>query len=242
MAASKEKCGQRHQDTSEIGEITARKASASSSTRTVTNTKACGPWTRSMVKEPTGGMRVTSWEESIPAIGSRTRSMEEVPSSSRMETDTTATGSMACPKVKEEWSTQMETSTKVSGTKEKETDMEYWQREMEITLKAIGSMTTERDKAHISIVTRISCSLESGLTINQKLVCTQRSKMTKLTMVQRDHTSRIPIYFLKFQNWNLPTQLLYWRKPWRGPRESDLILEYNIFHLKKCSPLKNWWI
>jgi hypothetical protein len=67
-------------------------------------------------------------------------------------------------------------------------------------LKAIGLMTTEKDKARISIVTRISCSLESGLTINQKLVSTQRSKMTKLTMVLKDPTSKIHIYFLKFQN------------------------------------------
>ena len=70
------------------GETTARKASVFNSTRTVTNTRVCGPWIKSMVKAPTGEMRIPSSEENTLEIGLKTKNMEEVHSSLKTLTDT----------------------------------------------------------------------------------------------------------------------------------------------------------
>jgi len=66
----------------------------------------------------------------------------------------------------------MEIYTKVSGMKENEMVMVSLLRGMVITLKAIGLTIIVKDKVHISIVIRISFSLENGLMTNQKLVYT----------------------------------------------------------------------
>jgi hypothetical protein len=52
------KNGNNLQDISEIGRITAKKALAFNSTRTETNTKACGHRTAGTDKEHTGEMKV----------------------------------------------------------------------------------------------------------------------------------------------------------------------------------------
>ena len=57
MELSKEKCGKSLHATLETGEITARKVSVFNSIPTTTSTKACGPWTKNMVKELTGEMK-----------------------------------------------------------------------------------------------------------------------------------------------------------------------------------------
>ena len=56
MEASKVRSGPGPTDTLVTGETTARRALVSNSTRTETSTRACGPWTRNMVRVPTGGM------------------------------------------------------------------------------------------------------------------------------------------------------------------------------------------
>ena len=68
----------------------------------------------------------------------------------------------------------MVTYTKVNGMRVKEMVMVYLPREMVIILKAIGLMIIVKGKAHISIVIRISYSLENGLMTNQKLVYIQK--------------------------------------------------------------------
>ena len=54
MAPSRVKSGRPQAGTLVTVETTARRDSVSNSIRTVTNTKACGPWTRSTVKVHTG--------------------------------------------------------------------------------------------------------------------------------------------------------------------------------------------
>jgi hypothetical protein len=102
MAPSREKFGRLLAGILETGEITARRDSAFSSTKMETNMKACGPWTKSMDKVLTGGTRVESSGESIPAIGLKTRSTAEEPSSLKIATDTMATGSTECRKERAE--------------------------------------------------------------------------------------------------------------------------------------------
>ena len=101
-AALRARCGLRPLATSVIGETTARRASVFNSIRTVTNTKVCGPWIRSMARERTGEMKITSFAESTPVTGSRTRSTEEVPSSLKIVIDMTDTGSTVCHRAKAE--------------------------------------------------------------------------------------------------------------------------------------------
>lgn len=60
MAQSKVKCGKSPADTLVTGETTAKKASVFSSTKMVTNTKVCGPLTRSMVKVTIGETNLAS--------------------------------------------------------------------------------------------------------------------------------------------------------------------------------------
>ena len=60
MVPSRAKSGRPLADISVTGETTARRDSVFSSTRMVTNTRACGPWTRSMDKVLTGEMRTAS--------------------------------------------------------------------------------------------------------------------------------------------------------------------------------------
>ena len=100
MAASREKSGSRLHATSVTGEITARKASESSSIRMATNTKACGSAIKDTARELTGRTRAANSVESTPATGMKTRNMAEVPSSTRVETGTMATGSTACRREK----------------------------------------------------------------------------------------------------------------------------------------------
>ena len=92
MEASREKSGKVHQDTLVTGETTARKASVSNSFRTVTSMKACGPKTRDMVRVHTGEMKPINSEENTLVTGMKTRNTVEVLSSTRMATDTMATG------------------------------------------------------------------------------------------------------------------------------------------------------
>ena len=92
MALSRVKCGKPVRSTSVTGAITAKKASASSSTRIKISMRECGPLTSATAKAHTGRMRETSFVVSTREIGTRTRSMEEAPSSTRMETDTMDTG------------------------------------------------------------------------------------------------------------------------------------------------------
>ena len=96
MEALKEKCGRVLQDILATGEITAKKASVSNSTRTAINTKECGPWIRNTVREPTGEMTLESYVVNTQATGSKTRSTAVEPSSSRIVTDMMDIGSMAC--------------------------------------------------------------------------------------------------------------------------------------------------
>ena len=102
MEPSKEKCGRVPPDTSATGETTAKKDLESNSTPKATSTKACGPWTRSTVKVLIGAMKVANYEESIPVIGLKIKSMVAVHSFSKTVTDTMATGSTECPKEKVE--------------------------------------------------------------------------------------------------------------------------------------------
>jgi hypothetical protein len=55
-----------------------------------------------MVKVLTGEMKMQNLEESTQVTGSRIRSMEEAPFSSKIAIDTTDIGSMVCHKEKEE--------------------------------------------------------------------------------------------------------------------------------------------
>lgn len=59
-------------------------------------------------------------------------------------------------------------------------------------------MIIVKDKVHISIVIKISFSLENGLMTNLRQVFILKLKMMKLKLDQRDHTSRILMYFHKF--------------------------------------------
>ena len=87
MAVLKVKCGKKLLDILVIGEITARKALVSNSIKTEINMKVCGLWIRNMVRVLTGVMKLESLEESILEIGSKTKSMEEEPSSLRIVID-----------------------------------------------------------------------------------------------------------------------------------------------------------
>ena len=102
MVASKEKCGKKHQDTSEIGETIAKRASVFNSIRMVINMKVCGLWTKNMGKVPTGETNQVNLEENILVIGSKTKSMVEEHSSLKTATDMMVIGSMVCHKVRVE--------------------------------------------------------------------------------------------------------------------------------------------
>jgi hypothetical protein len=102
MEASRERNGNTHQGTLEIGRITVRKVSAFSSTKTAISMRVCGPPTAGMVKVLIGETKVESLGENTLVIGLRIRSMEEVLSSTRMVTDTMDSGLMACLKARAE--------------------------------------------------------------------------------------------------------------------------------------------
>jgi hypothetical protein len=57
MAPLKEKCGRKHKDTLEIGEIIAKKDLVFNFIQTVTNMKECGQWIESTDKAPIGEMK-----------------------------------------------------------------------------------------------------------------------------------------------------------------------------------------
>ena len=73
---------------SETGETTLKRDSVFNSTRIRTNMKVCGLKISVMVREHIGELKVTSYAESILEIGMKIKSMEEVHSFTRMETDT----------------------------------------------------------------------------------------------------------------------------------------------------------
>jgi hypothetical protein len=102
MEASRVRNGSIHQGTLEIGRITARKVSVFSSTKTVISMKACGLLTADTDKALIGGMKVVNLEENTLEIGFRIRNMVEAHSSTRTETDTMDSGSMACLRVRVE--------------------------------------------------------------------------------------------------------------------------------------------
>lgn len=72
------------------------------STTMATNTRDCGREISVTVKERTGATRRESCVVSIRATGMKIRSTAEALSFTRMGTDTTATGSPECPRVRAE--------------------------------------------------------------------------------------------------------------------------------------------
>ena len=100
MELSRVKNGRPVKNISAIGAITARRASASNSIKMEISMKACGPSISAMARVLIGRMKERSCAESTLVTGMKTKSMEEVRSSTRTETGTMATGSMDCLKVK----------------------------------------------------------------------------------------------------------------------------------------------
>ena len=100
MAPSKETNGLAAASTSETGATTARKASASNTTSKVTNTKACGLLINATDKALTGAWKARNLDVSTLVTGMRIKSTAVALSSTRMVTVTTATGLVACPKVR----------------------------------------------------------------------------------------------------------------------------------------------
>ena len=100
MAQSRAKSGKLVRNISVTGATTARKVSAFSFTRMVTSMRACGQLISAMDRELTGKMKAQSYAENTLETGTRTRSMEEVPSFTRTVTGTMDTGSTDCHKEK----------------------------------------------------------------------------------------------------------------------------------------------
>merc|ERR1740139_524958 len=100
MAPSRVKYGKPVRSTLVTGATTVKKVSASSSTRTKISMRVCGPLISVTVKAHTGRMRVTNSVVNTQEIGTKTRNMEEALSFTRMEIDTTDTGSMDYLRVK----------------------------------------------------------------------------------------------------------------------------------------------
>jgi hypothetical protein len=96
--ASRGRSGNTLADTLAIGRTIRRTDSAYSSTKTVTNMKACGRGTSDTVRALTGVMRTASCVVSTRETGSKIGSMAEAHSSIRMGTVTTATGWLASPR------------------------------------------------------------------------------------------------------------------------------------------------
>ena len=94
------RCGNHLRSTLVTGVITARKASEFSSTRTETNTRACGQLTRGTARELTGRTKAANSDVNTQATGMKTRSTEEELSSTKMATDTMDTGSTGFRKEK----------------------------------------------------------------------------------------------------------------------------------------------
>ena len=94
MARSRARSGRPVRNTSATGAITARKVSEFSFTRTVISTKACGQSISATDRVLTGRMKELSLDVSTLVTGMRTRSTEEVLSSTRMVIATMVTGSM----------------------------------------------------------------------------------------------------------------------------------------------------
>jgi hypothetical protein len=102
MAASRERSGNMLPVTSVTGRTTRRTDSVFTSTRMEISMKASGREISAMVKEPTGEMREANSVVNILEIGSRTRSMAEVLSSTKTVIAMTATGWLACLREREE--------------------------------------------------------------------------------------------------------------------------------------------
>jgi hypothetical protein len=98
MAQLKVTNGYPLQNTLVIGVIIAKKASESSITRMVINTKVCGQLTSATVRELTGRMKTKNSDVSILATGSKTRSMAVAHFSTKMVTAMMVIGSMDCHK------------------------------------------------------------------------------------------------------------------------------------------------
>ena len=102
MELSRARCGKAHLVILVTGAITVRKGSVSSSTLKATNTRACGPWTRSMARVRIGVMKEVNSDVNTQVIGLKTKSMEEAHSSLRIAIGMMAIGSTVCHKEKEE--------------------------------------------------------------------------------------------------------------------------------------------
>jgi hypothetical protein len=102
MEASRARNGNTLHDTSEIGKITRKTDSVFTSTRMEISMKGFGKETSAMARAPIGGTRQASFVVNTQGTGSKTRSTAEVLSSTRTGTDTTDTGSQACPRAKAE--------------------------------------------------------------------------------------------------------------------------------------------
>jgi hypothetical protein len=102
MEVSRERSGNTHPDISATGKRIRRTVSAFNSTKTVTNMRVYGSVISDMAKELTGVMRLESCVVNTQATGTKTKSMDVVPSSIRTATDTMATGLLECLKEREE--------------------------------------------------------------------------------------------------------------------------------------------
>ena len=91
-AASRVKSGLPQAAILVTGATTAKRDSAFNSTKMEISTKACGPWTRSTDKEPTGDLMLANFAENTQATGLKIRSTAEAPSSSKTATGTMDTG------------------------------------------------------------------------------------------------------------------------------------------------------
>jgi len=92
MELSRVRFGSHLRSISETGETTSRKDLVFNFTRIRTNMKVCGLKISVMVREHTGEQKATNYAENILEIGMKIKSMVEVLSSIKMETDTMDTG------------------------------------------------------------------------------------------------------------------------------------------------------
>ena len=100
MEALRVRSGNMLQGILEIGKTTRKTVSAFSSTKMAISMKACGSMINDMAKALIGAMKVESSVVNTLETGMKIRSMAEEHSSTRMEIVTTATGSLACLRVK----------------------------------------------------------------------------------------------------------------------------------------------
>jgi hypothetical protein len=102
MEASRERNGSTLHDISETGKITRKTDSVFTSTRMEISMRGFGKETSVMARAPIGGTRQENSVVNTQGTGLKTRSTAEALSSTRMRTDTTATGLLACHKERAE--------------------------------------------------------------------------------------------------------------------------------------------